>query len=112
MGSHYTLNPLAVPGWRDLVHTTIDDTDSPYTVLATDEVILCDALAGPITVNMPALSSSGRVITVKKIDASANFVTIDGDGAETIDGDATPDLTALNQVKAMLDASATNWSVI
>mgnify|MGYP006919319024 CR=1 FL=1 len=91
---------------------TIDNTDSPYTVLAGDVVILCDCTAGAITVNMPALTSLGRVITVKKIDVSANFVTIDGDGAETIDGDATPDLTAQYQVKAMLDGSATDWSVI
>ncbi len=83
---------------------TIDNTDSPYTVLAGDVVILCDCTAGAITVNMPALTSLGRVITVKKIDVSANFVTIDGD--------ATPDLTAQYQVKAMLDGSATDWSVI
>ena len=59
-------------------------------VAATDYTILCDATSGAITVNLPAAaSSSGRVLNVKKIDATANTVTIDGNASETIDGATT-----------------------
>lgn len=49
-----------------------------------------DATAAAVTANLPtAASNKGRRITVKKVDASANAVTLDGSGAETIDGAAT-----------------------
>lgn len=68
---------------------TITNTDSPYTV--TDEkLVLCDATAGVITVNLPPVVDwPGEIIRVKKIDSSDNAITIDGDGAETIDGATT-----------------------
>lgn len=67
-----------------------------YTVLTDDSyLILCDATAGAFDVDLPAAASSTNVrVTVKKIDASANAVTVDGNGAETIDGAATYSLAA------------------
>lgn len=70
---------------------TIDDTDSPYTVLATDAVLLVDAAGGTVDV---LLSHQPQAITVKKIDVSANVVTVDGDG-DDIDG--APDVTLAAQ---------------
>lgn len=59
-------------------------------VADSDVVLLVDATAGAVTVTLPAAaSSSGRVLYVKKTDASGNAVTLDGNGAETIDGAAT-----------------------
>lgn len=59
-------------------------------VNADDYLLLVDATAGAVVVNYPAAASNaGRILTVKKIDASANTVTIDGNAAETIDGAAT-----------------------
>jgi hypothetical protein len=60
--------------------------DSPVTAYAA-QVILCDATGGAIVVNLPAAAvSTGVAITVKKVDVSANTVTVDGNGTETIDG--------------------------
>lgn len=51
---------------------------------------LVDATAGAVTVNLPAAAAAkGRIVGVKKIDAGGNAVTLDGSGAETIDGAAT-----------------------
>lgn len=53
-------------------------------------VILADAAAGPITVDLPsAVGRRGRAFFVKKLDASANAVTVDPSGTQTIDGAAT-----------------------
>ncbi len=71
--------------------TTITAADSPYTMLYTDEVILCNATAGNITVIPPSATVRAKFtpLTVKKIDVSGNSVTIDPSGATTIDGAAT-----------------------
>lgn len=59
-------------------------------LLAADYLVLADASAGAVTLTLPAVAlSEGALIVVKKTDASANAVTIDGNGAETIDGAAT-----------------------
>lgn len=70
--------------------TTITNADSPYTLQDGDGILLCDTTAGAITVNLPATASHvGRVLTIKKTSGGVNAVTLDGNGAETIDGSAT-----------------------
>jgi len=80
------------PGNGTFVH--IDNTDSPYTP-GGEGIILCDTTGGAITINLPAVaSSSGVLYRVKKLNASANNVTLDGNGTETIDDSLTKDITA------------------
>jgi hypothetical protein len=62
--------------------TSIDSTDSPYTVLATDKLILVDGISDDITINLPAAASfSGRKLTVKRTDQqyTGNKDFADGD---------------------------------
>lgn len=64
----------------------ITDADSPFTPELTDELVLCDATAGTITVALqPLADAENRVITIKKTDSSGNAVTIDGDGSEQVE---------------------------
>jgi len=67
-----------------------------YTVVLTDrnKTILADATSVAFTVTLPTAASAGDgfVITVKKTDSSANAVTIDANGSETIDGALTQSL--------------------
>ena len=86
-----------------------------YTVLAADhgKLILVDATAGPVTITLPAVATAGDGfwVAVKKIDSSAEAVTVDGDGAETIDGVATRTLTKQYEAEIYRgDASA--WHVV
>lgn len=61
-----------------------------YTVTTADEVVPCDATSAAFTVTLPAISGiTGYKVTIKKIDSSANAVTVDGNGSETIDGALT-----------------------
>lgn len=66
---------------------------SPYTVLATDFFISCDASGGAVVINLPASSGAGRWLHFKKIDATANACTITRAGADTIDDRTTYALT-------------------
>jgi hypothetical protein len=56
----------------------------------TEMAVLADATAGVIIVTLPPVTDNrGRECIVKKTDASAYVVTVDGVGTETIDGAAT-----------------------
>ena len=60
------------------------------TAAISDRTILVDASGGNRVVTLqPAAKFTSRQLTVKKIDNSGNSVTIDGDGAETIDNATT-----------------------
>jgi hypothetical protein len=87
-------------------------TTTPYTVVATDRTLLIDATAGAKTVNLPTTASSKwRILDVKKIDASANTVTIDGSGAETIDGALTK-VIAFQYNSLTIQSDGTEWWVL
>lgn len=78
----------------------------------THRTVLIDATAAARTVTLPtAASAKHRVYTVKKIDASANTVTIDPAGAETIDGVATQVLTTQWQA-FKIQSDGTAWFIV
>lgn len=101
--------PVVAGGWGGRV-VSIDSTDSPYTP-GDESSILCDASAGAITIALPALAGAdNRVWNVIKIDTSANAVTLDGDGAETIDGLSTLAINVPNN-GVEIAAATTRWQV-
>lgn len=60
------------------------------TLSASHYMVNVDASGGAKTITLPtAASIAGRVYIIRKSDASANAVTVDGNGAETINGAAT-----------------------
>lgn len=65
----------------------ISQKNSNYTVTTGDNVLLADCTSGPITFTLPpAASIVGRVYFFKKIDSSANAMTVKANGSELIDG--------------------------
>lgn len=75
-------------------------------------VVLSDASSGGFTVTLPAAASNANAkIDIKKIDATGNIVTIDGNASETIDGGLTA--TLLNQYESItLVCDGANWYII
>ena len=65
--------------------TLIDDGDSPYTILPTDDVLFCNTSSGAITVNLPA-GTGGQHFVIKNAGTSGNDVTVDPDGTEELYG--------------------------
>ena len=81
----------------------------------TETTTLGSAPAVAVTINLPSAASAysagrGRIYQIKKIDA-ANTVTVDGNGAETIDGQATLALTAQWQ-SVTIQSNGTSWSLL
>ena len=61
-----------------------------YTLTASDYIVLANASGGAFTLTLPAAAShTGRVYRIIKTDSSANAVTVDGNGSETISGALT-----------------------
>ena len=77
----------AVDGGVSLAITTVSTNttlDSSY------GMVLVDASGGAVTITLPAVASnSGRRYSIKKIDSSANAVTVDGNASEMIDDSTT-----------------------
>lgn len=68
-----------------------------------------DATSGAATITFYAASgNTGKIITVKKTDSSANAVTLDGNASETLDGATTATLTAQYD-SATYVCDGTNW---
>jgi hypothetical protein len=83
-----------------------------HTLADGEDVLLGDATGAAFSVTLPAVAlHTGRLFIVKKIDASANAVTIDGNGAETIDGAATVALSTQYESRTLL-AGSSGWHVI
>ncbi len=79
---------------------------------AVGELVLCDPSGAGFTVNLPAASgNSGRHVWVKNTTSSTNTITIDGSGAETIDGATTTTITTgFGAVRLVCDGSG--WHVL
>ena len=91
--------------------TVITFTSSVTTDNETD-IYLVDATSGCITITLaPTACALARRIDIKKIDSSANTVTIDGNLAETIDGSLTQVLsTQYDSYTIITDGS--NWFIL
>lgn len=87
--------------------------DSPYTATRLDRTVRCTATGGAMTVNLPAAGLViGMTLTVKKTETSANAVTVDGNGAETIDGSATFVLAGGARGSVMIQSNGTSWDIL
>lgn len=82
------------------------------TLGANDYTVLANAASGAVTVTLPAASTvTGQTFHVKKIDATANAVTLDGNGAETIDGAATK-ATTTQWASYSVQSNGTGWFIL
>lgn len=77
-----------------------------------DGLVRADATSGAITLTLEtAVGCVGRMHNFKKIDASANTVTIDGAGSETIDG-ATTLVISTQYVSYQIVSNGSGWDII
>lgn len=84
-----------------------------YTVTRIDDIIRVDATSGNLTMTLfsAATVAAGFRVTIKKIDATANTMTIATTGGETIDGGASV-VTGVQYTSYTLDSNGTNWEIV
>lgn len=98
-----SLNFGSAVGYQ-IVNTTVS-----ITLDGTHHTVTVDATAAPVVITLPtAASASKRVYIIKKIDASVNTVTIQANGAETIDG-ANTQVLATQFLARQVQSDGTQW---
>lgn len=91
------------------VSRTITSSD---TLTLLDEVIFVDASGGAVTVTLPTVADkTNKRYNIKKIDSSANAVTIDGDGSETID-DTTTRILSSQYDAVVIQNDGSEWWIL
>lgn len=88
--------------------------DASGNILVTDSVLLVDATAGPVTINLlSAAAANARALTVIKVDATENAVTLQAQAGQTIptsDGrQQTCDLTIQDEFVRILPDGVSHW---
>lgn len=90
----------------------VTSTTTALTLTSSHYTVLCNASGGTFTITLPtAVGISGRIYNIKKIDSTGNAVTIDGNAAETIDGDTTKSLNLQNE-SITIQCDGSNWYII
>jgi hypothetical protein len=104
--------------WYDSATTGSMQTVDPirtitgsYSASVSDVFIMCDATLGDIQVTTYVTAGNvGRALYVKKVDSSANTVTVSGNGSN-IDGTSTKIITTQYDTLTMV-STATSWNII
>jgi len=83
-----------------------------YQALATDHLVTGDASFGDFTITLPAIASveTGKQMSFKNVGVTGT-VTIDGSGAETIDGAATQALGSQYKYLNVINSGAA-WLIL
>lgn len=90
----------------------ISTKSANYTVVNSDNVLLANATGGAITFTLPtAAAGVGQVFFFKKIDSSANAMTIKGNGSELIDATNTQSTTVQYETFTVV-SNGTQWWII
>ena len=96
-------------------------TTTPFTIVTTnttlttgETAVLVNATSGNVTITLPTAASSNYEYTIKRIDSSANTVTVATTSAQTIDGATTQVIVGqYNSMTVKADNSGSpNWWII
>lgn len=89
---------------------TLNTVAALTTLGASNGYVLCDANTGAFTVTLPAASTRKR-FHIKKIDSSANAISIAAAGADTIEGSATKSLATQYKSYTLYSDGSTTWYI-
>ena len=104
-------NAPATITWQNNSLVTIGWTGTTYFVTANNATILVNCAAEALFVTLPAAGSvSGQQYKVKKIDSTANAVTINTTSAQNIDGSSTYVLST-QYYSTTVQSDGSNWWV-
>jgi len=96
----------------DISQAVTNTITTGTTLTRSHRTVLCNATAVAFTVTLPASANSKyQIYEIKKIDSTGNAVTIDGNAAETIDGDLTKSLNLQNE-SITIQCDGSNWYII
>jgi hypothetical protein len=84
-----------------------------YNVSSTDVTLLANASGGNVTINLPsAAGNSGRILYIKRIDATGNTLSINGNGGDLIDGSSPYNVAGSLPAVTLVCDGVSNWYII
>lgn len=100
-------------GSSTLSIVSIDNTDSPYSVANTVDILLVDTSGGAVEVDLPASSGNdGESLIIQYTDTGlSNAITIDPNASDTINGSSTTTLNTEGET-LKLALNGTNWVTV
>lgn len=91
----------------------VNTYNNSVTITNSQQHVRVDASSGAVTITLPsALGNVGHWYTIKKIDGSANAVTIAAQPGETIDGNPSITITVPNASYTIIAGSPTEWDIV
>jgi len=83
-----------------------------YTATVSDYTIVVTCSIANITITLPAaVDNTGRIYNIKKVDATAYTVIVDGNGAEEIDG-ATTQTIVVQYDSLQIQCDGSQWFIL
>jgi len=82
------------------------------TIRLIDETVLVNAASGPVTLTLISAVATPNQYTIKKIDSSANVVTVAAAGGQTIDGSPTATLPDQWNRLTLAPDGVGNWTLV
>lgn len=94
-------------------YTVTSVTSATYNEAATanETILLCNCASNDITVNLPTAVGNTATFQIKKIDSTANEVTIDPFSTQTIDEETSLIISYQNS-SVTLKSNGVNWVII
>lgn len=90
----------------------VDFAQSPYSALLSARTVIVDTSGGSVIVNLPDSSANeGATFTITKRTSDSNVVTVDGSGAQTINGSTTYVLR-FQYDAVQVRAENGNWAIV
>lgn len=109
-----TTDSIGTARWHPIGYTNRQTTSVAVntTIAWPARVVLANATSGNLTMTLPAANSyADMMLSVKKIDNTANTIVLDGNASETIDGANTQTLNTEFQCMTIV-SNGTAWSII
>lgn len=95
----------------DTAYSIVNQTAN-YTATSSDGTISVDATSAGVTITLPtAVGISGKIYVIKKVDSSANSVTVATTSSQTIDGSTTYTMGYQWQ-SITVQSNGSNWLII
>lgn len=88
---------------------SIESVSESATMALSEQVYFVDATDGAVTITLPAADESSMRLSIKKIDSSANAVTVAAAGSDTIDGAATKSLASQYDAVEVVSDGSSAW---
>lgn len=101
-----------VTNWAQRHARSVLTKTGTYTILATDELILCSTSGGAFALTLPAASSApGKSFKIQKTDSSSNALTISRAGSDTINGATSITLTVQYESTELISDGTSAWAI-